>query len=121
MNKDTTERRWKFKDLLGALRNSLMAILKGEFLLRLNVGRYFPHIVYIFFVFSLVIWASLLIDSSMTRIEEGKKTIATLEMEGMQKKSELVRLTGRGAVKARLLELGSPLEEPQVNAILIGK
>ena len=37
---------WKLADVGAFFKNSFSAILKGEFLLRLNVGRYFIHIVY---------------------------------------------------------------------------
>ena len=121
MSKDTTKRKWQVSDLARALKNSLLAILKGEFLLRLNVGRYFPHIVYIFFVMSMVIWCSLMIDKSMTGIETNKKVIEELQTRRLQKTCDLAVVSGRGAVKERLKELGSELGEPEGNVTLIEK
>ena len=37
---------WKIADIGLFFKNSIQAILKGEFLLRLNIGRYFVHIAY---------------------------------------------------------------------------
>ena len=44
---------WKeltWKNLAKGLGNSLIAIARGEFLMRLRVERFFPHIVYLFFL-----------------------------------------------------------------------
>ena len=38
---------WKISDIGVLLKNSFTAIMKGEFLLRLNVGKYFIHIIQI--------------------------------------------------------------------------
>ena len=50
---------WKLSDIRHFLLNSLKAMLKGEFLLRANVGRYFIHVLYTFFLFVVIIWISL--------------------------------------------------------------
>ena len=46
---------WKLADIGLFFKNSFTAVLKGEFLLRLNVGRYFIHIAYTFLLFGLII------------------------------------------------------------------
>ena len=38
--------KWKIQDVGRLLKESVKAILHGQFLLRLNIGRYFIHIVY---------------------------------------------------------------------------
>ena len=47
----TELRKWKFSDILLWFRNAALATIKGEFLLRLHVSRYFIHIIYTFFLF----------------------------------------------------------------------
>ena len=56
--------KWKIQDVGRLLKESFKAILHGQFLLRLNVGRYFIHIVYTFFLFGMLIWFSLGVDST---------------------------------------------------------
>ena len=46
-------RGWKFSDLGKLAKNSFLAVLKGEFLLRLNIGRYFVHVIYTFALFAV--------------------------------------------------------------------
>ena len=38
------------------LRNSTVAVLRGEFLIRLRFDRYFLHIIYLFFLAVMSIW-----------------------------------------------------------------
>ena len=101
------------------LRNSLVAIWRGEFLLRLRAGRFLAHILYTFLLFGLIIWVSLLIDTSMNTIEKNEKRISELRMEQSILKFEMTRATGRAAVGRRLEKMGSPLREPEKNATLI--
>lgn len=69
---------WKFSDLARLLKNSLVAVLKGEFLLRLNVGRYFVHVMYTFLLFGLIIWLSLMTESTMARSSRPKRNLRNL-------------------------------------------
>lgn len=104
---------WRLSDIGVFLKNSLVAILKGEFLLRLNIGRYFVHIVYTFFLFAVVIWMSLMIDNTMSRVEKNKKQIEELEIMNAQKTYELVSLTRRSSVNGLLEQMGSKVQEAQ--------
>ena len=104
---------WKIADIGVFLKNSLVAILKGEFLLRLNVGRYFIHIAYTFFLFALVIWISLMIDNTQSKVEKNKRTLQELEIAHSQKTYEIVSLSRRSTVNAMLQEMGSNVQEAQ--------
>ena len=53
------------------LLNSFVAIWRGEFLLRLRAGRFLAHILYTFLLFGLIIWVSLLIDTSHRGTADG--------------------------------------------------
>lgn len=107
------EKTWKIQDLGKGLQNSLRAILKGEFLLRLNVGRYFIHIVYTFFLFAMVIWISLMIEGTMTKVERNKVTLRELEVIHTQKTFDVVKLSRRSSVDEMLQQMGSRVTEPQ--------
>lgn len=112
---------WKIADIGTFLKNSFIAILEGEFLLRLNVGRYFIHIVYTFFLFALVIWISLMIDNTQSKVEKNKRTLQELEIVHSQKTYEIVSLSRRSTVNAMLQEMGSEVQEAQQPATRLVK
>lgn len=103
---------WKLSDIGLFFKNSFQAILKGEFLLRLNIGRYFIHIAYTFLLFGLVIWFSLMIETTMSKVEKSKAVLKELEIVHSQKVFEVVNVSRRSSVEQRLDQLGSPLGEP---------
>ena len=76
----TELRKWKFSDILLWFRNAALATIKGEFLLRLHVSRYFIHIIYTFFLFWVSIWLSLKIEKTLTRVEENRKVLEDVEI-----------------------------------------
>ena len=115
------DKTWKIQDLGKGLANSLGAMLRGEFLLRLNIGKYFIHIVYAFFLFAMVIWISLMIESTMTKVERSKAELRELEIVHTQKVFDLVSLSKRSSVRELLEQKGSKVTEPTEPATLIVK
>ena len=107
------DKTWRIQDLGTWLKNSFRAILRGEFLLRLNVGRYFIHIVYTFFLIAMIIWISLMIESTMTKVEKGKAELRKLEIVHTQKTFDVVKLTRRSSINEMLQHMGSKVTEPQ--------
>ncbi|MCQ2177503.1 MAG: hypothetical protein MJY42_01290 [Bacteroidales bacterium] len=101
------------KRIFSTIGNSLRAILKGEFLLRLGVTRYFSHIVFVFVLIAGVIWVSLLIDNSMNKVEKNRDRIRELATEHTMYKYELERRNDRETVTRTLEELGSEVKEPE--------
>lgn len=104
---------WKLSDIARLLKNSVIAVLKGEFLLRLNVGRYFVHVMYTFLLFGLVIWLSLMTESTMAKVERSKAELKELEIENAELTYEAAKAERRTTVEARLRELGSKVGEPE--------
>ena len=113
------DKTWKIQDLGRGLRNSLKAMLRGEFLLRLNIGRYFVHIVYAFFLFAMVIWISLAIEGTMTKVERSKAELNEREIVHTQKVFDMVSLTKRSSVRQLLEEKGSKVTEPTQPATVL--
>ena len=107
------DKTWRIQDLGTWLKNSFRAILRGEFLLRLNVGRYFIPIVYTFFLIAMIIWISLMIESTMTKVEKGKAELRELEIVHTQKTFDVVKLTRRSSINEMLQQMGSKVTEPQ--------
>lgn len=112
---------WKIGDIRTVLKNSALAMLKGEFLLRLNAGKYFVHIVYAFVLFVLAIWLSLSIEDSMAEVEKNKAVISELQITNRQLQFEISHARQRSTVEQRLLEAGSDVREPLKPATRIGK
>ena len=108
---------WKFSDIGRLLRNSFIAVLKGEFLLRLNVGKYFVHVMYTFLLFAVIIWLSLMTESTMARVEEAKAVLKELEIENSELTYEAAKAERRTTVEARLKALGSEVAEPMKPAV----
>lgn len=115
------DKTWKIQDIGTWLKNSFRAILKGEFLLRLDVGRYFIHIVYTFFLFAMIIWISLMIESTMNKVERNKAVLRELEIVHTQKTFEVVSLSRRTSVNNMLQQMGSKVTEPQHPATVLVK
>lgn len=108
-----------FKTVLLFLRNSVMAVLQGKFLLKLNVGKYMVHIIFCFFMFSLTIWFSMMMDLSLHRIEENYETIDDLQMINAQYRFELEELYRRGDIEKRLMGMGSDLHDAAQPATIL--
>ena len=119
--KDHKEMRWKISDIGTFLKNSFIAVLKGEFLLRLNIGRYFVHIAYTFLLFGLTIWISLMIETTMAKVEKNKATIQELGIVHSAKTFEVVSLSRRTTVEEMLEGLGSKVAQPEQPATMLKK
>ena len=110
---------WKLADIGLFFKNSFHAVLKGEFLLRLNIGRYFIHIAYTFLLFGLVIWFSLMIETTMSKVEKNKAVLKELEIVHSQKVFEVVNVSRRSSVDELLSGMGSKVTEPEKPASVV--
>ena len=98
------------------IKNILTSILKAEFVLRMNLGQYFIHVIYTFFLFTMIIWFSLAVETTMSKVEKNKQEIKELEFANAQKKYDVVRLSSRQSVNALLKKMGSNVNEATVPA-----
>ncbi|MBR4228539.1 MAG: hypothetical protein IKR72_05495 [Bacteroidales bacterium] len=113
--------KWRIQDVGRLLKESVKAILHGQFLLRLNIGRYFIHIVWTFFLFGMLIWFSLGVDSTLAKVEKNQAAIKELEIEHSNLEFELRTLNRRAALEEMLKEAGSKVTEPQKPATVLKK
>ena len=97
-------RKWRFADVGRWLKNAFFAAIRGEFLLRLHVSKYFIHIIYTFFLFWVSIWLSLKIEKTLTKVEENYHAQKTVELAGMGRMSK---------IEDMLKDKGSALGVPQ--------
>ncbi len=115
------KRKWKVSDISEILRNGFNAIIHGNLLLRLNVGKYFMHIAYTFLLFWILIFESLMAENALGKVERGKEKLHEMEIVLADKTFEAAMSSRRSAVIDKLHELGSRLEEPQAPATVIKK
>ena len=106
-------RKWRWSDIGVWMKNSVQAIIKGQFLMRLGFNKYFIHIIYTFFLFWVSIWLSLKIEKTLTRVEDNRKALQDMEIYHAQKTVELVSLGRMSKIENMLQEQGSKLTLPQ--------
>lgn len=107
------QRKWKLADIGLWLKNAFLATIKGEFLLRLHVNKYFIHIIYTFFLFWVSIWLSLKIEKTLTRVEENRKSLQDIEIYHAQKTVELAGMGRMSKIEDLLRDKGSELTIPE--------
>ena len=114
-------RKWRLSDIGVWMKNSVQAIIKGQFLMRLGFNKFFIHIIYTFFLFWVSIWLSLQIEKTLTKVEENQKRLEDMEIYHAQKVVELVGLNRLTTVRNLLHEKGSQVDIPQQPAVTIKK
>ena len=92
--------------------NSIGAIFRGEFLIRLRFDRYFMHIIYLFFLAVLIIWIKLEIEQTMATMEDNKEILEDYKIYHAQKTCELVSIDRLSTVQEMLKNAGSQLTIP---------
>ena len=115
------ERKWRISDIGRAIVNSVVAILKGQFLLRLKVDKYFLQVAWTFFLFAMFILFGLGVDVTLSKVEDNKKQLQELEILHTQKRYELITLNRRSTVARLLKENGSKVSEPEKPAATLSE
>lgn len=108
----TELRKWKVSDIWKWLANAFLAILEGKLLLKLNVSKYFIHIIFTFFLFWVSIWLSLKIESTLSTVEDNRRALAEIEILHIQKTLELSGYSRLSTMQEMLRNSGSKLEMP---------
>jgi hypothetical protein len=101
------------------LTDTLKALFKGEFLLRIGADKYFIHIMYAFLLALVMIWLSLRIDTTLIAVEKNKAVLNELNIEYAEKTGELGKMNRISTVEQQLRDLGSPLEIPRKPAVTV--
>lgn len=110
---------WKIADIGLFIKNSFIAVLKAELSLRIDAGRYFIHIAYTFLLFGLSIWFSLMIETTMSKVEKNKLVLKELEIVHSQKVFEVVNVSRRSSVERMLEGMGSKVTEADKPATVV--
>jgi hypothetical protein len=101
-----------WKKIGDAIKNGFVAMLHGELLLRLRFDKYFPHIIYTFFLMWMMIWLSMKIENTMVKVEKNKATLNDMKIYHAQKTVEVVSLDRISTVEDLLQKSGSDVELP---------
>ncbi|MBQ8069848.1 MAG: hypothetical protein IJ202_03255 [Bacteroidales bacterium] len=101
-----------WKKIGDAIKNGFVAMLHGELLLRLRFDKYFPHIIYTFFLMWMMIWLSMKIENTMVKVEKNKTTLNDMKIYHAQKTVEVVSLDRISTVEDLLQKSGSDVELP---------
>lgn len=118
---DTKKRKWRLEDVGRFFANSLSAIVKGQFILRLKIDKYFLQIAWTFFLFAMLILFSFGVDVTLTKVENNKKELQELQILHTQKQYELIKINRRSNVAKLLEESGSMVQEPEKPAATLQK
>jgi hypothetical protein len=113
MTMEGQKRKWRIADIGTWLKNAVLAMVKGEFLLRVNASKYFIHIIFTFFLFWVSIYLSMRIENTLTKVEENRRKLTDVEIYHAQKTIELVRAGRMSTIQQRLEDNGSALTIPQ--------
>ena len=83
-----------WKRIWEVTKNGFVAILHGELLLRMRFDKYFPHIIYTFFLLWMMIWLSMKIENTMVKVEKNKTTLNDMKIYHAQKTVEVLEKIG---------------------------
>lgn len=101
------------KRVLTGIKNTFMAILKGELLLRMRLDKYFIHIAYTFLLVWLIILYSMMVQNTLAKVESNRSAVNDLKIFHAQKTVKLVSLGRLQTVEKLLKEQGSEITLPE--------
>lgn len=95
-----------------AIKETLISIGQGNFLLRLRVDKLFPYILVLFIIGCANIWLSYEVEQAALKVERNKKELETLKIYHAHLTGELVELDRISTVEAMLEQMGSDVRIP---------
>lgn len=102
-----------WKGILKGIIETLKSIGRGDILIRMQVHRLFPYILYMFLIAWISIWLSYKVEKTMYRVEVNKKIIENLKIDNANKTCEIVSLTRISTVESMLEDAGSDVKAPE--------
>ena len=102
-----------------AIKETMISIGQGSFLLRLRVDKLFPYILVLFIIGGANIWLSYVVEQTALKVERNKKELETLKIYHSQMVGEIVELNRLSTIEALLNEMGSDVKIPDKPASVI--
>ena len=112
---------WSWKAAAGAVKEFIIALGRGDLVLRMRVDRAFPYILWTFVLGCLSIWLSYMAEQTMLKVEKNEETLKTLKIYNAQKTFELVKMDRIGMVEEMLDQMESEVQAPQKPADVLKK
>ena len=95
-----------------AIKETLISIGQGNFLLRLRVDKLFPYIFVLFILGCANIWLSYKVEQAALRVEKNKKELETLKIYHSHLTGEIVELNRISTIEGMLKDMGSEVKIP---------
>ncbi|MBQ8499158.1 MAG: hypothetical protein IJ495_00530 [Bacteroidales bacterium] len=112
---------WSWKAAANAVKEFIIALGRGDLVLRMRIDRAFPYILWTFLLGCVSIWWSYMTEQTMLKVERNKDIITNLKIEHAQKTYETVSLDKLTTVEALLTEMESDVKPPQKPADVLKK
>lgn len=109
------------KTAVSVIRESISAIFRGEFLLRLRIDKFFIHIVYSFFLLWMSILLDIRVETTLVELEKSKAALNDIRISHAHKTVQLVSLNRISTVQKMLGDKGSDVSLPEKPAAIIRK
>ena len=113
--------KWKIADLGTLIKNSITAIMRGELLLRMNVGKNFAKYLFTFLLLALLILFNLAVEDTLSKVERNKLALKELEILYSDKTFQVASMSRRSSIANRLADMGSEVQEPSSPATVLEK
>ena len=104
-----------------AVKETLISIGQGNFLIRMKVHKLFPYILVLFIIGCANIWLSYEVEQAALRVERNKKELETLKIYHSHLNGEIVELNRISTVETMLQQMGSEVRIPDKPADRIRK
>lgn len=110
---------WSWKAAANAVKEFIIALGRGDLVLRMRIDRAFPYILWTFLLGCISIWWSYMAEQTMLKVERNGETLKTLKIYHAQKTYELVKMDRIGMVEDLLKEMESEVEAPHKPADIL--
>lgn len=102
-----------------AIKETLISIGQGTFLIRLRVDKLFPYILVLFTLGCMNIWMSYMVEQAALKVEKNKAKLETLKIYHSHMIGEIVELNRLSTVEQMLRDAGSEVSIPEKPADVI--
>ena len=96
-----------------AIKETMISIGQGSFLLRLRVDKLFPYILVLFIIGGANIWLSYVVEQTALKVERNKKELETLKIYHPHMVGEIVELNRLSTIEDMLEKAGSEIRIPE--------
>lgn len=109
------------KACIGAVKEFIVALGRGDLVLRMRVDRAFPYILWTFVLGCVSIWWSYMAEQTMLKVKNNEALLKELKIKHAQSTFELVQMDRAGKVADILEMMGSDVEPPHKPADILKK